>query len=118
MRSEAISRARGSPCDATPLELGLLDGEPEGGDGLAAVGAAVRVSALGSLAAFEQLVASSNAVHAAANPRGLNRRLACAAVRITPTVWPAYSRQSRPQIRRVQDLDRLRLTDQLDLGDA
>ncbi len=117
-RSEAISRTRGSPRDATPLELGRVDGELEGGDVLAAVGAAVRVSALGSLAAFEQLVASSNAPHAAANRRGIHRRPACAAVRITPTVWPPYSGRSRPQIRRVQDLDRLRLTDQLDLGDA
>ena len=68
-RSEAISVARGSPREATPLELGLLDGALEGDAELAAVGSAVRVSALGSLAAPLQAVVSSSAPHGGYQPK-------------------------------------------------
>jgi hypothetical protein len=104
-RSEAISVARGSPREATPLELGLLDGALEGDAELAEVGSEVRVSALGSLAAPLQAVVSSSAPQAATNPKRLHRCLAgrCLAgsdLRVTTTVWPAYSRQiSCPKIR-------------------
>jgi len=104
-RLEAISVARASPREATPLELGLLYGAFEGDAELAAVGSAVRVSALGSLAEPLQAVVSSSAPQAATNPERLQRCLAGRSLagtdlRITTTVWPAYSRQiSCPKIR-------------------
>src|SRR6187431_3425042 len=74
-RSEAISRARGSPCEATPLELGLPDGVlDEAGAELAAVGPAVRVSALGWLAALVQPAASNNTPQTAPSPRQSSQR--------------------------------------------
>ena len=86
--------ARGSPREATPLELGLLDGAFEGDAELTAVGSAVRVSALGSLAEPLQAVVSSSAPQAATNHKRLQRCLAgrCLAgtdLRVTTTVWRA-----------------------------
>jgi hypothetical protein len=97
-RLEAITRARGSPREATPLELGLLDGGLEdAGAELAGVGSAVRVSAFGSLAALVQLVARSSAPQTAADRKIVHRCLAGADVGVTTTVWPVHARQmSRP----------------------
>ena len=120
-RSEAISVARGSPREATPLELGLLDGALEGDAELAEV--AQRYGFRTGRWRALQAVVSSSAPQAATNPKRLHRCLAgrCppgSDLRVTTTVWPAYSRQiSCPKIRRVQDLDRLWLADQLDLRD-
>src|SRR4029453_9676702 len=75
-RSEAISRARGSPRDCTVLGdgvvgRGLIESELDGGAELAGVGPAVRVSGLGSLAALVQPVSNKSAPQAA---KGLERR--------------------------------------------
>jgi hypothetical protein len=103
-RSEAISRARGSPRDCTVLGDGLVgrgltESELDGGAELAGVGPAVRVSGLGSLAALVQPVTKQSAPQTA---RRLERRTRCLisiGVAVTLTVWPGESRQLlRPQI--------------------
>src|SRR5215216_3052190 len=71
-RSEAISRARGSPRDWTVLGVGLLGFGLlglglDGGIGLAEAATAVRVSGLGSLAALVHALTESRAPQAAAS---------------------------------------------------
>src|SRR5215204_5111104 len=66
-RSEAISRARGSPRDWTVLGVGLLGLGLDGGSGLAEAATAVRVSGLGSLAALVHALTESRAPQAAAS---------------------------------------------------
>jgi hypothetical protein len=79
----------------------VLEGGAElAGAELAGVGAAVRVSALGWLAALLQPVASSNEPQAAAEVKSLHHSLAGADIRVTTTVWPERSRRiSCPKIR-------------------
>jgi len=103
-RSEAISRARGSPRDCTVLGDGLVgrgltESELDGGAELAGVGPAVRVSGLGSLAALVQPVTNKSAPQAAKRLDRWTRCLISIEVAVTLTVWPGESRQlSGPQI--------------------
>src|SRR5215211_851312 len=123
-RSVTISRARGSPRDRAALGVGLLGpgllgSGFDGGAEVAGVDPAVRVSGLGSLSALVQPATRSSAPQAAAKEERLTRCLSGIGVAVTTTVSPVCAREvSRPEVGRVQDLDRLRFSDQLDLCDA
>jgi hypothetical protein len=102
-RSEAISRARGSPRDWTALGVGLpgvglLGLGLDGGVGLAEVVATVRVSGLGSLAALLHALTTSSAPQASAEYDRRTRCLTGAGVAITSTVSPAPTQVSHAQI--------------------
>jgi hypothetical protein len=103
-RSDAISRARGSPRDCTVLGEGLVgrgltESELDGGAEDAGVGPAVRVSGLGSLAALVQPVTNKSAPQAAKRLGRWTRCLMSIEVAVTLTVSPGESRQlSGPQI--------------------
>ena len=119
-RSETIAWARGSPRDWTVLGVGLLaELDSVAATSSRASGPAVRVSGLGSLAELVHPVTRRSAPQAATKRRaahpmpcwqrccGHAHSLACVPKRV-----------SRSQVSGVQDLDRLRLADQFDLGHA